>query len=126
MDLVKDHSPSEEYTQAHEQYRGFVLYQRTQAAAAQAVENDQPECAINAVRQGLARIHAFFAEQGVGEQAENDGMVQHLRTIESSLREQYKVARTLQEQLDEAIAAEDYERAARLRDSMRNSSSESS
>src|SRR5207248_1113029 len=43
MDFVRDHSPSEEYTQAHEQYRGFVLFQRTQAAAALAIENDNPE-----------------------------------------------------------------------------------
>src|SRR5205807_8100917 len=25
MDFVRDHSPNEEYTEAHEQYRGFVL-----------------------------------------------------------------------------------------------------
>lgn len=37
MDFVKEHSPSEEYTIAHEQYRGFVLFQRTQAAVAQAL-----------------------------------------------------------------------------------------
>ena len=34
MDFVRDHSPSEEFTRSHEQYRGFVLFHRTQAAAA--------------------------------------------------------------------------------------------
>ena len=34
MDFVKRHAPNEEYRDAHEQYRGFVLFQRTQAAAA--------------------------------------------------------------------------------------------
>ena len=42
MDFVKRFSPNEEYTQAHEQYRGFVLFQRTQAAAAQQAENERP------------------------------------------------------------------------------------
>ncbi len=37
MDFVRDHAPGEEYVQAHEQYRPFVLYHRTQAAAALAV-----------------------------------------------------------------------------------------
>src|SRR5205085_9302723 len=43
MDFVREHSPAEEYTQAHEQYRGFVLFQRTQAAAALAMERENPE-----------------------------------------------------------------------------------
>src|SRR5437660_8178533 len=43
MDFIRDHSPSDEYTQAHEQYRGFVLFQRTQAAAALALEKENPE-----------------------------------------------------------------------------------
>ena len=40
MDFVRDHSPSDEYTQAHEQYRGFVLFHRTQAATSLAMERD--------------------------------------------------------------------------------------
>src|SRR5439155_15870244 len=52
MDFVRSHSPSEEYTEAHEQYRGFVLFQRTQAAAALRVEGDDPEGAIDEVRAG--------------------------------------------------------------------------
>jgi hypothetical protein len=119
MDFVRAHSPSEEYTQAHEQYRGFVLFQRTQAAAALEVENKKPEAAIDEIRAGLERLRTFFASFEAEEQMDNDGMVQHLRKIEKSLRGEYKIEATLQEQLDKAVANEEYERAAKLRDALR-------
>jgi hypothetical protein len=119
MDFIRAHSPSEDYTQAHEQYRGFVTFQRTQGAAALALEENNPEAAIDAVRDGLAKLREFFAAFNVDEQMEDDGMVQHLRRIETSLREQHKIEATLQEQLDKAVANENYEEAARLRDVMR-------
>lgn len=119
MDFVRNHSPSEDYTQAHEQYRGFVSFQRTQGAAALALEQNNPEAAIDAVRQGLATLKEFFAAFNADEQMEEDGMVQHLRRIESSLREQHGIETTLQEQLDQAVANENYEEAARLRDKLR-------
>jgi UvrB/uvrC motif len=116
MDFVRDHSPHEEYTQAHEQYRGFVLFQRTQAAAALKLENGKPEDAIDEIRQGLEKLRAFFASYEADEQMEEDGMIRHLRKIETSLRETHGIEATLQEQLDQAIANEKYETAAQLRD----------
>jgi UvrB/UvrC motif-containing protein len=119
MDFVRNHSPGEEYTQAHEQYRGFVLFQRTQAAAALRVEEKNPEAAIDEIASGLDKLRAFFVSYEAEEQMEEDGMVQHLRKIEKSLREEYGIEATLQEQLDRAVADEDYEKAARLRDALR-------
>jgi protein-arginine kinase activator protein McsA len=43
-------------------------------------------------------------------------MVQRLRELKESLREHYRVGRTLNERLEDAIAAEQYELAAQLRD----------
>ena len=54
--------PNDEYKLAHEQYRGFVLFHRTQAATARAMERDNPEGAIDAVLDGLKRMGEFFAE----------------------------------------------------------------
>src|SRR6267378_3123381 len=119
MDFVKENSPNDEYTQAHEQYRGFVTFQRTQGAAALALEQNNAEAAIDEVRKGLERLKVFFSAFGAEEQMEDDGMVQHLRKIEQSLREQHGIEETLQEQLARAIANENYEEAARLRDALR-------
>lgn len=119
MDFIKRHSPNEEYLHAHEQYRGFVLFQRTQAAAALQVEGNAPEQAIREVHTGLDRLRDFFAYYEREEEMDEDQMVQHLRHVESTLREQFHIDATLEEQLQQAIAEEDYERAARLRDKLK-------
>lgn len=119
MDFVRDHSPSEEYTQAHEPYRGFVLFHRTQAAARLAAEQNNPESAIDLIRQGLEKLRTFFAGYDREEQMEEDGMVQELRKFEESLRKNHNIESTLREQLEQAVANEEYETAARLRDALR-------
>jgi hypothetical protein len=119
MDFLRDHSPSDEYTQAHEQYRGFVIFHRTQAAAALAIEKNNAEGAIDEIRAGLERLRAFFASFDAEEHMEQDGMVQQLRKLDESLRQTHGIEATLQEQLDRAVANEEYETAARLRDALR-------
>lgn len=119
MDFVRDHSPGEDYTQAHEQYRGFVHFHRTQAAAALAVERDNPEGAIDEIRDGLEKLREFFTAFSAEEQMEEDGWVQHLRKMERALRRTHGIEATLREQLEQAVANEDYEVAARLRDALR-------
>jgi hypothetical protein len=119
MDFVRDHSPGEEYKQAHEQYRGFVLFQRTQAAAARGVEQGNPEAAIDEIGKALDQLRAFFAAYDLEEQMEENGMVQQLRKMENSLREAHGIDATLREQLDRAVANEEYETAAKIRDALR-------
>jgi hypothetical protein len=119
MDFTREHSPSDEYTKGHEQYRGFVLFQRTQAATALAIDGNDPERGVDEVRFGLDRLHAFFADHDLEEQFEENGMVQHLRKIERFLRREHGIEATLREQLSEAVAREEYEAAARIRDALR-------
>jgi hypothetical protein len=119
MDFVRDHSPNEEYTQAHEQYRGFVLFHRIQAAAALAVERKKPEEAIDEVNQGLEKLRGFFAAFEAEEQMEENPLVQQLQKMQESIRQAHKIEATLQEQLARAVANEEYEAAARIRDALR-------
>jgi hypothetical protein len=119
MDFVKDHSPNEEWTLEHEKFRGFVIFHRTQAASALALEKDQPEAAIDEIREGLERIRAFLASYDKEELMEEDGMVHQLRKMEQNLRQLHKIDATLREQLEKAVAAEDYEVAAKLRDALK-------
>ena len=53
---------------------------------------------------------------GAEEQFDQDELVGQLAVMKESLREEYRVGKTLAEQLADAVAAEEYERAARLRD----------
>jgi protein-arginine kinase activator protein McsA len=49
----------------------------------------------------------------------NPALVDQLRHYELDIRKKFAVEKTLREQLDEAIAKENYEQAARLRDQIR-------
>jgi len=116
MDFVAAHSPDTEWTLSHERYRPFVHFHRTQAAALAKLEHGGPEAAIEEIDAGLERLRTAFAAVQNDHQFEQDELVGQLGKLKESLRKEYKVGRTLGEQLAEAVAAEEYERAARLRD----------
>jgi len=121
MDFVRDHSADEEWTLTHEQYRPFVLFHRVQAAALAALEDGGAEGAIQELNTGLARFRDLFTRYGAEEQFAEDELVRRLEEMRESVRRRYDVGQTLDEQLAEAIRAEDYERAARIRDRIRSS-----
>jgi hypothetical protein len=116
MDFVQQHSSSEEWVLSHEQYRPFVLFHRTQAAALDCLEKAGAEAAIEEINQGLERMRQGFGEEQAEEPFEEDELVVQLRRLQAWLREHYDVGRTLAEQLADAVAHEQYEVAARLRD----------
>jgi len=122
MDFGAAHSPDPQWTLLHEQYRPFVLFHRTQAAALLRLQTSTPERAVEEINAGLSRIHEVFEGLEAQEQFEEDELVGQLLHLKVSLREEYHLGRTLAEQLSDAIAAEEYERAARLRDQIRRRS----
>lgn len=119
MDFVHRHSPDEEWTLSHEQYRPFVLFHRVQASALAALEETGPEMAISEINSGLARFRDLFARYDAADQYAEDELVRRLEQMRESVRDRYEVGRTLDEQLAEAVRAEDYELAARIRDQIR-------
>jgi hypothetical protein len=119
MDFCKLHSPNEEWTISHEQYRPFVLYHRIKAAALRCFEsNAGAEQAIEEINRGLDQLRQVFAEFEVEEQFDDDELVQRLSEFRETIRTEYSVGRTLRERLNDAIAAEQYELAAEIRDQL--------
>jgi hypothetical protein len=116
MDFVKEHSADDEWTVSHEQYRPFVLFHRVQAAALAILEKHGPERAIGEINLGLEKFAALYQSYDAPEKFDDDEMVQRLEELQESLREHYKIGRTLDEQLADAVATEQYELAAQLRD----------
>jgi hypothetical protein len=72
MDFVREHSPDEEWTLSHEQYRPFVLFHRVQAAAMAALEENGPEAAIGEINQGLTMFRDLFARYDAAQQFDDD------------------------------------------------------
>ena len=117
MDLCRRASPDEEWTITHEQYRPFVLYHRTQAAAMAQVAGDKADLAVEAINTGLDKLRAIYDSHDIDdEEFDDDELVARLIELRESLRDQFDVGRTLHERLNDAVAAEQYELAARLRD----------
>lgn len=119
MDFCRDHSPDEEWTMSHEQYRPFVLFHRTQAAAlAQLEAGKGAEASVEAINEGLELIKEVFVEHEAEDEYEGDELVVRLVEMREGLRKQFDVGNTLEEQLRDAVANEKYELAAKLRDEL--------
>jgi hypothetical protein len=119
MDFVRTHSPDEEWTLSHEQYRPFVLFHRVQSGALAALEEGGPEAAIGEINAGLGRFRELFARYDAEEQFADDELVRRLHEMRESVRRRYEIGPTLDEQLAEAVRAENYELAAKIRDRIR-------
>ena len=68
---------------------------------------------------GVLVYYPVFGTEHDGEESLNDPLIEQLRVLEGEIRKNFAVSKTLREQLDEAVAREDYERAAWLRDQIR-------
>ena len=121
MDFCKRHSPDDGWTIVHEQYRPFVLFHRTQAAAYHQLNESTPQAAIECINDGLNTIRSIFESHDLEEHFDEDELVSQLRDIRESLRDEYSFGKTLHEQLADAIASEQYERAAEIRDQLSQS-----
>jgi tetratricopeptide (TPR) repeat protein len=152
LDLIGVHGSDPGYIARHEQFRGLVLYHRTQAAAAIALERQKPEEAVDALREGIERLRRRENERNsawadsededeVEEEIEIDlavgpegmrfappdsALIEQLQAIEAEIRKTFPIRKTLSEQLAEAVATEDYETAAKLRDQMKRAARRSS
>jgi protein-arginine kinase activator protein McsA len=80
------------------------------------LEDATPEAAVEQVNHGLGRMREAWEQTISDDDFEEDEMVARLIALRESLREQYEVGQTLNEQLQAAVAGEQYELAARLRD----------
>ena len=116
MKFCKKHSPDEQWTLSHEQYKPFVLFHRTQAEALADLEDSGPEAAIASIDKGLKTMRDVFSEYDAEEIFEEDDTVVKLIELRDSLKEHYDIEATLEEQLVNAIETEDYEEAASIRD----------
>src|SRR3989304_36313 len=116
MDFVARWSTDQEWTLSHEQYRPFVLFHRAQAAALAELKESGPEAAMEEITRSLEQIRQAYVKLDAEEQLAQDELVNQLVQLKESMRNEYSVGRTLAEQLADAIAAEQSELAARLRD----------
>jgi len=127
MDLIRDHCDDADAILQHEKWRAFVTMDRTRAEALVLAQQGAYVDAIRKLDEGVEEISDYFREHGREDFIELSQEIAALKELKLQLRENYDIPLTRDEVLDglreeqaKAIADEDYERAARLRDEIMN------
>jgi hypothetical protein len=122
FDFVAKHAESDEMGWSLQQFRPQLIMVLTRARAAQALASDDYSEAVREVEEGVEKIRAFYHEHARGDAAEASGEVQSLENWleEIRIRRPLSARERLERALNEAITREDYERAAQVRDALRN------
>jgi hypothetical protein len=116
MDFSSANATDREWALMHEQYRPFVMFHQVQATALTRLQSDEPESAVKVIDAGLESLSAMFVQHGAEEHFDEDVFVVKLREMQASIKSHFHLGPSLAEQLAEAVAAEQYELAAKLRD----------
>ena len=122
FDFVGKHAETQELAWSLQQFRPQVLMVLTRARASQALRTEDYAMAVGAVEAGVEKIRAFYQEHAQAEAAELSGEAQSLENWLEEIRARRPLSprERLERALREAINCEDYERAAQVRDALRN------
>jgi hypothetical protein len=118
MDFTSANAADRQWAIMHEQYRPFVMFHHVQAQALTALQANDPQAAVGVIAKGLDALAGLFAQHNAEEHFDDDLFVVKLREMQASIKSQFSLGPTLAEQLAEAVATEQYELAARLRDKL--------
>jgi len=118
MEFIQEYSDDEDYIEIHQRAKSFVVWHRVVANAQQEILDENFDCAIELVKEGRKEITDIYKQRGLSKWLKYDPSISELEEFEKHLRKKYDVKLTLKEQLEEAIAKEDYERAAKLRNKL--------
>jgi len=122
FEFVSKHSHSDELSWPLLQFKPQLLMILTRARGTQALQTKDYELAINYIEGGLELIRAFYREASRPEAAEQSGEIQSLENWleETRARRPLSAREKLERALHDAVRSEDYEKAAQVRDALRN------
>jgi hypothetical protein len=129
MDLLKERAADSSDWLESEQYRPFVLSHLVRARALWWVDQGDPNAALSALDDGIDSLETLFRDDYrrpdlITESEELHGLLELRRALRespttvASIRRESETER-LRRELAEAVAREEYERAATLRDALR-------
>lgn len=121
FDFADDYAATDELAWSLQQFRPQTLMMRARALGMTALKTSDYEAAIRAVQDTVAEIRQFYLDWEETAQLENSGEIQSLEVWLEELRSQRPLSEKekLEQSLHDAVAREDYEKAARVRDALR-------
>ena len=122
FNFVGQHAACEELAWALQQFQPQLQMILTRARALAALKVEDHAEAVTRIEQGLDELRAFFNEHSRQELIAQSGEIQSLETWLSEIRANRPLSarEKLEQALDEAVNNEDYEKAAEVRDALRN------
>lgn len=122
MEFAAQNSAAPETVEPLKQFLPQLLMLQTRARGMLALERKEHARAIEAIEGGLEALRTCFREQGQPELAHQANEVQSLENWLEEVRQAAPVSERekLEKALAEAVASEDYEKAAQVRDAIRN------
>jgi hypothetical protein len=120
--FVAEHANGDEVVWSVLQFRPYVMMMNTRAKANLALEKGDVEAAMLLVEKGISRIERFIADSG---RREEDGDSVEAESLREWLGELKKIkpltaVEKLEHEMAQAVQAEEFERAAELRDAIRS------
>lgn len=121
FDFVKTYAQQESDKYLLEQYRPYVIMMYSRAKASQQLEQQSPQAAIDTIVEGIEQIQQFFDNMGQTSMTEECDEINILRKIAEEIVQNITQdpLSDLRREMRSAVAQEDYERAAVLRDEIR-------
>jgi hypothetical protein len=122
FDFVQEHAGTEELAWALQQFRPQLLMMRIRARGAIALKADQYDKVVQLVENGLEELRQFYREHERTDLLEQSGEIQSLEAWLQEIRVKRPLSprERLESALNEAVKNEDYEKAAQVRDALRN------
>jgi len=121
LDFVKAHADDSNDQVALEQYRPYIIMMNARARAQLQLERRLRGKALEEVRDGIRQIESFLREVGHEELLPRSPELNLLRKMEEEIKEHVPEAKIedLRREMQKAVEAEDFERAAEIRDEIR-------
>ncbi len=118
FDFVKAYAADDEEKLAFEQYRPFVIGHRVRASALLKLESSDYDGALIDIEEGIEEIRSLYAEFDRPDLVDESEEIEFLKEWASEIRQDRPrtLSQDLHDQLKEAVALEDFEKAAEIRD----------
>jgi hypothetical protein len=120
FDMLFQYGPEDEKWSS-EQYRPYVLMMNTRGRVSLSLQEHNYDLAFQQLQTGITAIEAHFEQRGRPELVSESQELQFLREWQEKVRQRKPLSprEKLQRELEAAIQEEAYERAAQIRDALR-------
>jgi hypothetical protein len=121
-DFVQRHAESDELAWMVLQFKPQLIMMQTRAHGTLSLKTNEYGPAIQIAEEGISRAREFYREHSREELLEQSPEIHSLKMwlVELSARRPLSKREELEKALHEAVSSEDYEKAARVRDALRN------